>query len=102
MASHPSGGAKGRPSKLTPEFQAKFVDLVAKGNLPKTACALLRLDYSTYQGWMRAGEQSYNEETVAFREAVLQADAEHEATVLAQWEAINGKMLDGSTKTDWR
>ena len=56
------------------------------------------IDYATFCKWMR----SEREDHAAFRDAVLAAEAEHEAKVLSQWEAMNEKMVTGGTKADWR
>ena len=47
----------GRPTKLTPERQAKIVELVAKGNYLITACQATGIDKSTYLRWLARGEK---------------------------------------------
>lgn len=97
-----NGKPRGNPTKLTPELTAKFADWIRKGNTFKATCYLCQINPTTFYTWMRAGEQGHNQDTIVFFNAVMQADAEHEAAIVEQWEKINGKMLAGKTKTDWR
>lgn len=52
--------------------------------------------------WMIAGEQGLSQAHIAFRTSVLQAEAEHEASLVEGWEETHGKMLAGEIKNDWR
>lgn len=67
----------GRPTDLTPELQAKFVDLVRKGNYPCTVAKLCSIDASTYKRWMRRGRNG-EEPFGTFRALVRSAEAESE------------------------
>jgi len=77
------GNMTGRPTKLTPELQEKFVAYVRAGNFIETVCAACGIHRDTYYGWMEraaAGEQPYSD----FSDAVGIAEAQ------AELEAVEG------------
>ena len=41
-----------RPSKYTPEREAKIVEALAAGNTRKTACQLAGITHTTFDRWM--------------------------------------------------
>jgi transposase len=47
----------GRRSKLTPELQAEFVELIRSGQFQYTVCAYVGITYDTFRRWMRRGEK---------------------------------------------
>jgi transposase len=47
----------GRPSKLTPELQAKMAELFLGGNFAETVCDYVGLNKVTFYNWMKRGEQ---------------------------------------------
>ena len=67
----------GRPTKLTPEVQARIVKAIAAGNYPEIAAESEGVGKTAYYGWMergRKGESPYAE----FAEAVTRARARAE------------------------
>lgn len=64
-----------RPSKYTPEREAKIVDALAAGNTRKTACLLAGVGQRTFEGWLHRYR--------GFCAAVEKAEAEAEATHVA-------------------
>jgi len=73
----------GRPTKLTPELQERFVALVRAGNYIETVCNAVGIGSSTFYDWMEraeAGEQPYSD----FADAVKSADG------MAEMEAVEG------------
>jgi len=73
----------GRPTKLTPEMQAKFVAHVRAGNFIETVCAACGIAVSTYYTWAERAENG-EEPYAGFMEAVRTAEAE------AELEAVEG------------
>ena len=63
---------------LTPEFQARFIALVRKGNFQRTVCAIMGVPRPTYYTWFNYATEPY----VSFCAAVMKAAAEHEAEML--------------------
>lgn len=68
----------GRPSKLTPETQAKFLSAIAAGAFPEVAATYAGIDRVTYFRWMERGAQERSGPYVDFRNMVMQAEAEVE------------------------
>lgn len=73
----------GRPSKLTPELQAKIVAGVRLGAFPSIAARAAGIGSSTFYRWMQAGERG-RKRFREFREEVGRAAAE--ARQAAEWE----------------
>jgi transposase len=89
---HPSG----RPTKLTPELQAKLCDAIRAGNYMETAAAFAGIRKATLQNWLRRGARQTQGIYHAFSEAVEKALADSEARDVAliakaaadgQWQA---------------
>ena len=81
-----SKGKAGRPSKLTPARQQKFCHLLAQGISRQAACGMVGLGVETVRPWMSKGkdpEAIDHARYQAFRCAVLKAEAEAEAAMVA-------------------
>ncbi len=74
-----------RPTKLTPERQAKLVEVIAAGNYYETACQAAGVDYSTFRNWMIRGEEETHGKYREFFEALTRAEAEAEMQAVAIW-----------------
>jgi transposase len=77
----------GRPSKLTPETKKRLLDMIKSGNYYETACTYAGIGYSTFRRWMEQGEEAKSGQYRDFWEAVIRAEAEAEARMVAQWQA---------------
>src|SRR5262245_3890526 len=75
----------GRPCKLTPEVQERLCTAVRVGNYYEAACAYAGVSYKVFREWMIRGRRARRGKFRDFREAVLRAEADAEATVVAQW-----------------
>ena len=68
----------GRPTKLTPELQAKIVEAIAAGNYIETAAAYAGVNKTTLYDWMkrggRTGKGIYHEFSNAVARALAQAE----------------------------
>jgi hypothetical protein len=90
---------RGAPTTLTPEIQAKLVQLLGAGNYVDVACAASGVPRPTFYGWMKRGaldgEAPEDERYREFRAAIERARAEGEAmlvTIIAKaarssWQA---------------
>ena len=88
---HPGG----RPTKLTPERQARVCDAIRAGVPPETAAAYAGIDESTFYRWMQRGRGLDAELLYAgFAEAVRLA--------LAEWETRDILRIGEAAKSDWR
>lgn len=79
----------GRPSKLTPALQERFVDHVRQGHYIETVCGVVGIHKSSYYLWMEkgeAGEQPYSD----FYDAIKSAESAAEA------EALEGILTHGA------
>ena len=72
----------GRPTKLTPETQARIVDAIRDGMTYETACALSSITYSTFRNWIIAGENTGDGIYYEFLQSVKKANAEAEAELV--------------------
>ena len=70
----------GRPSKLTPERQAKIVEALEAGNTLEAAAGCGGIDYDTLMNWMKRGRRytpnGPDKEFFEFFSAVKDAEAE--------------------------
>ena len=94
----------GRPTKLTPECQAKIVDIISKGNYLITACQIAGIDKATYLRWIERGEQESNNGGGFYCDfclAIKKAESEAEAERLSRiTEAgVGGKLYKTITYT---
>ena len=95
MAAELGRHAGGRPTKLTPERQAKIVDAIRAGVPPETAAAFAGIDESTFYRWLARGrgpeaESLYAEFAAQVREA------------MAEWETRDILLIGEAARTDWR
>lgn len=74
--SNPSG----RPSKLTPELQAKLVEYISAGNYDCVACGLVGINPSTYYRWLQLGKEAKSGKYREFYNAIKKAAAAREAS----------------------
>jgi hypothetical protein len=75
-ALQPSKG--GRPTKLTPALQDRFVAAIKAGNFRETAARLAGISVATMYRWLAADSEPF----LTFQVAVVQAEAELEAKAL--------------------
>lgn len=75
----------GRPCKLTPEVQGRICDAIRAGNYYEAATAAAGVDYATFRRWLERGAKASGGPFREFCEAVQKAQADAEATVVAQW-----------------
>ncbi|MCK4788082.1 MAG: hypothetical protein KAV87_30290 [Desulfobacteraceae bacterium] len=73
----------GRPTKLTPERQAKIVDMISKGNYLVTACQANGITKTCYLHWLERAEREenngggiYYDFSLAIKKAESEAEAE--------------------------
>lgn len=76
-----------RPSKLTPEVQAKLVEVIAGGGYYDVACQEAGIEYRTFRNWMVRGKKEEGGEYFQFFHAIKKAEAEHETKCLKRWDA---------------
>lgn len=85
----------GRPPKLTPEIQAKIVEVIADGNYQEVACRVAGIAPSTFHLWISKGSGDDARKPYSdFVEAVTRAEADCEATIVRYWQS--------AMKDDWR
>lgn len=76
--------AMGRPSKLTPQVQARICRAIRRGmSLPKAA-KYGGIDYATFKLWMRKGRESKSGKFFAFYAAIQRTKAVAEAAILTR------------------
>jgi transposase len=98
---------RGRPTKLTPELQALFVDNLKLGLFWETTCALAGLDKGVAYGWVKRGKRAAQEAEktggkvsaadlpfVNFSTAVQQA--------VAQFDKVAQASILKAGQTDWK
>lgn len=76
----------GRKTKLTPERQQRFIQVLRAGNFIETACDYVGIHPDTYYGWMERAKQggARNQIYVDFAQAVREARASVEIEVVAR------------------
>ena len=86
----------GRPTKLTPETQKRFIDGLRLGLTYKLAASYAGVEYSTFKLWMQKGREQEGTIYSAFSAAVKAAEglcaAQHmgritKAAEAGQWQA---------------
>jgi len=85
----------GRPTKLTAEIQQKIVTAIAAGNYIETSAALVGINRTTLQRWMKRGARAQSGKHADFCSAVHKALAQAEVRDVAiigqaavkQWQA---------------
>src|SRR4051812_29985515 len=85
----------GRPTKLTPELQARICELIRTGGVhPETAAVSAGICEKTYSRWLVRGRQSRSGIYVAFVRAVSKA--------MRDWEAGLTITVRKAASKDWR
>lgn len=85
----------GRPTKLTPELQEMFCEIISKGNYINVACDALGIGTTTYELWNKKaqeGDISYVGFMCAVKKARSEAELRHlgiidEAATPRNWQA---------------
>mgnify|MGYP003148853401 CR=1 FL=1 len=86
----------GRPTKLTPETQKRFIDGLRLGLTYKLAASYAGVEYSTFKLWMQKGREQEGTIYSAFSAAVKAAEglcaAQHMGRIMkaaeaGQWQA---------------
>src|SRR3990167_3122115 len=80
--------AGGRPSKLTPEIQAKILEFVRAGNYLHIAAVASGIGETTFRRWMEQGEAQPKGRFHTFRRSLLAAEAQAEAETIARVHAL--------------
>jgi len=89
----------GRPTKLTPELQAKIVNAIKAGNYIETAAAFAGVSKQSIYTWMRTGARAKSGKKREFVDAVQKALAQAEMDALAIVTTAAGKHW---TAAAWR
>jgi hypothetical protein len=84
----------GRPTKLTPEVQEKLVQALQAANTRVAACAHAGISYSVFAKWMRQGKKARSGKFVKFVQAVRDAEARAQLTLVTQLRQL--------VADDWR
>lgn len=71
-----------RPTKLTPDVHKLIVGMIEAGNFIETAAAAAGVDRDTIRNWLKRGARSRGGAFRDFRDAVVQAQARAEATLV--------------------
>lgn len=91
----------GRKSKLTPELQARIVDVLAAGNYIEAACDFVGINPDTYHEWIKRGERGNAKDREGgytdFSDAVKKARAQAEIGSVAR---IRKAGMDGEWQAD--
>ncbi len=94
MSEAARSGTRGRPSKLTPEVQARILQAIEAGNYLEVAAQYAGIDSSTLHRWMRKAENPEGDERYRqFRTAVESARAAAEVRNL---QVIQNAATDGT------
>jgi hypothetical protein len=83
-----------RPTKLTPEVQARIVWAIEGGNYYEDAARWARIDPKTFRRWMQQGREQESGILRDFFEAVQDADSHAVVRAVTDWREAWGK--------DWR
>ena len=73
----------GRPTKLTPQVQARIVQAIVGGNDITVAAAYAGIHKAQFYRWLEKGEQQQQGIYRAFRDAIQKAQADAEARNVA-------------------
>lgn len=100
---------RGKPTKLTPERQAKIVEAVKAGNYLEVAAALAGVSVSALHSWKSKGELQTSGAYHDFVEAINQAKSIAEASAVvavrqqfgADWRAAAWFLEHGWTRPRW-
>lgn len=83
-----------RPTKLTPEVQAKLLEAIRVGASLASACDYAGVDYSNFRKWMIRGEKEKCGKYREFHEAVRLGQGRLELEMVIAWRS--------HCKDDWR
>jgi hypothetical protein len=83
----------GRPSKLTPELEKQYIELVREGCPFPTACDILRINKQTIHNW-RIRSESGEEPFASFFENVAAAKGQDVAEAIKLWKESNAENKD--------
>src|SRR5262245_5709675 len=75
----------GRPCKLTPEVRERLCTAIRAGNYYEAAAAYASITYGSLRKWIQKGRAARRGKYFAFLQAIKKAEADAEATVVAQW-----------------
>lgn len=81
----------GRPSKLTPDIQARIVSAIRAGNYIETAAAYVGISKTTLYKWMRDGARAKSGKKKEFMYAVEKALAVAEMNAVATVKVASDK-----------
>jgi transposase len=76
----------GRRTKLTPDLQMRFCQVINAGNYYVAACAHVGISYTNFREWMKRGAKQRRGKFREFRDAVKKAEADAEVRMVAQWQ----------------
>jgi len=94
-----ANGLIGRPPKLTPEVQAKFIQALQAGNYPEVAALYAGFTPRAYYKWKALGETHTEGRYFQFLQAIKKAEAEAETAAVA---LIRKAALEGTwTAAAW-
>lgn len=85
MAKSPPSPAVFEPTLLTPELTLRLFTALRAGNYRRAACAYAGLSYQTFYEWMNKGKEEGQPRMTEFRNAVLHAERESEASMVLLW-----------------
>lgn len=74
-----------RPTKLTPETQAKILLAIRAGNYLETACSFAGISYNVFRTWILRGQTEKTGIYHEFMEAVREAEAAIEVQLVGLW-----------------
>lgn len=85
----------GRPTKLTPELQAKLCGLLREGKFFRHACNACGVDENTVNGWLsKAKEPGASQELIDFSVACVRARDEGEQRLIENMRTMAIEKLD--------
>ena len=82
------------PRKLTPQMQDRLCEWIRKGNRRITAARLSGISDATLDNWMATALIEPDGVCGNFRQAILEAEAAHETSLVARWTEINEEKPD--------
>lgn len=74
----------GRPTKLTPEVQAKIVQAIRSGNYAEVAAKYAGVSRATFYAWLERGERETEGPYLDFLDAIKAAESAAEVEAVAQ------------------
>ena len=94
----------GRPSKLTPETQARFLEALRLGTSYEGSAAFAGISYRCFRNWMLKGESQKTGGYVQFFQEVKKAEGQAEVKWLAKIEkaASEGQWTAAAWKLERR